>query len=121
MLSKNDGKSIMKIFGSFAHVILMLVRKFRIMSSGKKFQQKNSLATVCPRSSFPLFVVSYLMKWVTSWTYSISDLKFLPDALRQRTKFTNNNDKVPRVTGWLSEVEPGWTDEALTNTVPLYS
>ena len=27
--------------------------------------------TVCPRSLYPIYIVSYYMKWVkTSWTYS---------------------------------------------------
>ena len=38
----------------------------------KNVQQIKNYDTVCPRSSDPIYIVSYYIKWVTtSWTYSI--------------------------------------------------
>ena len=46
----------------------------RIMSRERWFFITTT--TVCPRSSDPLYLVSYYIKWVTtSWTYSMSDLQ----------------------------------------------
>ena len=37
----------------------------------KIFDNKFTISPICPRSSYPIYIVSYCMKWVTtSWTYS---------------------------------------------------
>mgnify|MGYP007023201260 CR=1 FL=1 len=49
---------------------------FSLRSSVEEFHNKwnrvwRTMGTVCPRSSYPFYLVSYYMKWVTtSWTFS---------------------------------------------------
>ena len=45
-----------------------------------------ALHTVCPRSSDPLYIIGYYIKWVTtSWTHSTIDI-YQPDLMCSRAQ-----------------------------------
>ena len=50
---------------------------------GRERRRLDHIYTICPRSSYPIYIVRYYIKWVTtSWTYNILSKFTLYDGSR---------------------------------------